>query len=51
MATGVIEVLIAAGILSETTGRKRGRSFAHGAYVDLLRVGTDLESPGTYAES
>ncbi|MEI8257809.1 MAG: Fic family protein [Deltaproteobacteria bacterium] len=38
-----IELLIEAGVLTETTGRKRDRSFVYGAYLDRLRVGTELE--------
>ena len=38
-----IDVLIAAGILVESTGRKRDRSFTYKAYVDQLRHGTELE--------
>ncbi len=42
-ATRAVETLVAAGILVETTGRKRDRSFAYQAFVDPLRIGTDLE--------
>lgn len=42
-ATRAIETLVDAGILVETTGRKRDRSFAYQAYIDRLRVGTELE--------
>ncbi|HQP34196.1 MAG TPA: Fic family protein [Polyangiaceae bacterium] len=38
-----IDLLVAAGILAETTGKKRERSFAYQAYLERLRVGTDLE--------
>lgn len=38
-----IELLVAAGVLVETTGRKRDRSFVYRAYLDRLRVGTELE--------
>jgi hypothetical protein len=31
------------GILVEITGKKRGRSFAYQAYLDRLKIGTDLE--------
>jgi Fic family protein len=43
-ATRAIEVLVDVGILVETTGRKRGRSFAYAAYLELLRTGTDLDN-------
>ena len=42
-ATRAIETLIAVEILVETTGRKRDRSFAYQAYIDRLRIGTELE--------
>ncbi len=41
-AIRAIETLIAAGVLTETTGRRRDRTFAYGAYIDLMRVGTEL---------
>lgn len=40
-AIKAIEILTEAGILAETTGRKRDRSFAYAAYMTNLRVGTD----------
>ena len=41
-ATKAVAQLIEYGVLKETTGRRRGRSFAYAAYLDLLRKGTDL---------
>jgi Fic family protein len=41
-ATKAIEILLEQGILTETTGRKRDRSFAYAAYLSNLREGTDL---------
>ncbi|MEO5336313.1 MAG: Fic family protein [Magnetospirillum sp. WYHS-4] len=41
-ATRAIEVLVDAGILTETTGRRRDRSFAYQGYLDRLRAGTEL---------
>lgn len=42
-----IDTLVSAGILVETTGKRRDRVFAYGAYLDRLRAGTDLEDqPG-----
>ncbi len=38
-----INALIDAGILVETTGRRRDRVFSYAAYLDLLREGTELE--------
>ena len=43
-ATRAIEALIEASVLKETTGRKRDRSFAYLAYVDRLKIGTELEN-------
>jgi Fic family protein len=37
-----IETLVAAGVLEETTGRKRDRVYAYRAYLERLRVGTEL---------
>ena len=45
-ATRAVQTLITAGILVETTGKKRDRSFAYQAYVEQLRIGTELEEHG-----
>jgi Fic family protein len=37
-----IELLVGAGVLVETTGKKRDRSFVYRGYLDRLRVGTEL---------
>lgn len=37
-----IDALVAAGVLVETTGKKRDRVYAYQAYLDRLRVGTEL---------
>ncbi|MCL4822254.1 MAG: Fic family protein [Vicinamibacteria bacterium] len=37
-----IESLVDAGVLVETSGRKRDRSFVYQGYLDRLRKGTDL---------
>ncbi len=43
-----IDALVDAGVLVETTGKKRNRAFAYQAYLDLLRVGTELDdAPGS----
>lgn len=42
-AARAIEALVAVNILVETTGRKRDRTFAYGAYLDRLKVGTELD--------
>lgn len=34
--------LLGAGVLVETTGRQRDRSFAYECYLDRLKVGTEL---------
>jgi len=39
-----INALVNAGILVETTGRRRDRLFGYRAYLDLLREGTDIEA-------
>lgn len=41
-----VEVLARAGVLAETTGRRRDRWFAYRAYLEVLRVGTELEGAG-----
>ncbi len=38
-----VEVLIEAGVLAETTGKRRDRAYSYKAYLDLVRDGTDLE--------
>jgi Fic family protein len=43
-ATRAIEVLAGAGVLVETTGKRRDRSFAYRAYMEGLRAGTDLDA-------
>lgn len=42
-ATKAVTALVQAGVLTESSGRKRDRTFAYAAYCDLLKVGTDLE--------
>jgi Fic family protein len=37
-----VELLLSAGVLVETTGKKRDRSYVYRAYLDRLRVGTEL---------
>ncbi len=37
-----IDALVGTGVLIETTGKKRDRSYAYQAYLDRLRAGTDL---------
>ncbi len=44
-ASRAIELLTKAHVLVETTGRKRDRSFVYQAYLDRLRVGTELDPP------
>lgn len=43
-ATRAIEALAQAGVLTETTGKKRDRNFAYGAYMECLRTGTELDN-------
>ncbi len=40
-----VEALEKAGILVETTGKRRDRSWSYQSYLDRLRVGTELEGP------
>lgn len=37
-----IDLLVGAGVLVETTGKKRDRSFVYRSYLDRLRAGTEL---------
>jgi len=41
-ATKAVDSLCEAGILAETSGRRRDRMFSYGAYMDLLKVGTEI---------
>lgn len=43
-----IDALEKAAVLVEITGKKRDRSWAYKAYLDRLRVGTDLERPARW---
>jgi Fic family protein len=43
-AARAIEALVGAAVLVEVTGRKRDRSYAYRAYLDRLRVGTELDA-------
>jgi Fic family protein len=42
-ATKAVNTLLDAGILTETSGRRRDRTYSYSAYLDRLRVGTELE--------
>lgn len=41
-ATKAVAALVEAGVLVERSGRKRDRSFAYAAYLELLKAGTEL---------
>ena len=41
-AARAIETLVTAGILVETTGKRRDRSYIYKAYIERLQVGTEL---------
>lgn len=41
-ASRAFELLSAAGVLEEITGKKRDRWFTYRRYLDVLRAGTDL---------
>ena len=40
-----VEALERTGVLAETTGKKRDRSWVYQRYLDRLRIGTELETP------
>lgn len=42
-AARAIDTLLKAGVLIETTGKKRDRWFSYDGYLERLRVGTDLD--------
>jgi hypothetical protein len=42
-ATRAIEAPAEYGILVETTGKKRDRSFSYRVYLERLRAGTELD--------
>ncbi len=44
-ATKSVALLESLGILRETTGRKRDRTYRYAGYLDRLRVGTELIAP------
>jgi len=41
-ANKAVSALVDAGVLVETTGRRRDRTFGYTAYLDRLRAGTDI---------
>ncbi len=41
-ATRAIEMLASAGVLVESTGRRRDRMFAYQGYIDILSAGTEI---------
>jgi len=41
--TRAVKTLVEVGVLVETTGSKRDRSFACQACIDRLRIGTELD--------
>lgn len=42
-ATKAVTALVDAGVLAETSGKKRDRTFGYAAYLDLMKTGTGLE--------
>ena len=40
-----VQLLESIGVLAETSGKRRDRSFAYKAYLEKLRAGTELEEP------
>ncbi len=45
-ATKCVALMESLGILRETTGRKRDRTWRYAGYLDRLRAGTELIAPG-----
>jgi hypothetical protein len=45
-ATKSIELLEKLGIVQETTGRKRDRTYQYAGYLERLRAGTELIGAG-----
>ena len=43
-----IQLLVAAHVLMEATGKKRDRSFVYRSYLDRLRVGTELDGAQSF---
>ena len=41
-ATKAVSTLVDANVLSESSGRKRDRTFVYAEYLDVLRAGTEL---------
>jgi Fic family protein len=41
-ANKAVQTLVDVGVLRETTGKKRDRTFAYGSYLERLRIGTEL---------
>jgi len=41
-ANKAVSALVDAGVLVETTGRRRDRTFGYAAYLDRLRAGTEI---------
>jgi hypothetical protein len=42
-AARAIDTLAGAGVLIETTGKKRDRRYSYQEYLERLRAGTDLD--------
>ena len=43
-ANKAVTALVDAGVLVETSGRRRDRTFSYAAYLDRLRAGTEIET-------
>jgi len=41
-ATKAIQTLVDAGVLTESSGKRRDRNFVYAAYLDVLKTGTEL---------
>jgi|GEM_PF-2630958 len=43
VAGEMVNLLVEADILSEVTGKKRDQTFGYSAYLERLRIGTEIE--------
>jgi len=37
-----VQTLVEAGVLTESSGKKRDRNFIYAAYLDVMETGTEL---------
>ena len=41
-AAKAVQTLVDAGVMTESSGKKRDRNFTYAAYLDVMRTGTEL---------